>query len=374
MYAMVLNELHERLVWTEVPDPSPGPNQIRVRVVACGVCRTDLHVVDGELPDPIVPIIPGHEIVGRVDAIGSGVHGLSIGERVGIPWLGHTCGTCPYCKADRENLCDHPRFTGYTIDGGFATATVADARFAFPLGETGADEALAPLLCAGLIGWRSLGMAGSPEECTRLGLYGFGAAAHIVAQVARWQGRSVFAFTRPGDTATQDFARELGAVWAGGSDETAPEALDAAIIFAPVGDLVLPALRGVRKGGRVVCAGIHMSDIPRFPYALLWEERELLSVANLTRADGIEFLALAPQIGIVTTTTPYALSRANDALADLRSGAFHGAAVLVPDGRIADDEGGTAEVPGTVPLATHLTPASAPDPGSATSPRPGAPA
>jgi propanol-preferring alcohol dehydrogenase len=371
MHAMVLNELRSPLAWSERPDRSPGPDQIRVRVLACGVCRTDLHVVDGELPDPVFPMIPGHEIVGRIDAVGSAVEGLSIGERVGIPWLGHTCGTCPYCMADRENLCDHPGFTGYTIDGGFATSTVADARFAFPLGETGADEALAPLLCAGLIGWRSLAMTGPPETCRRLGLYGFGAAAHIVAQVARWQGRSVFAFTRPGDTPTQKFARELGAEWTGNSDEAPPEPLDAAIIFAPVGDLVPPALRAVRKGGRVVCAGIHMSDIPRFPYALLWEERELRSVANLTRADGIEFLGLAPEIGIVTTTSRYALTRANDALADLRSGAFNGAAVLVPDEKITGRDGEGAGGASTV-RNTHITTELAPNPGSATSHRPGA--
>ncbi len=296
-------------------------------MAACGVCRTDLHVVDGELPHPQVPIIPGHEIVGRVDAIGQGVKGLAIGERVGIPWLGHACGVCPYCRIQRENLCDDPIFTGYTRDGGYATATIADARFAFPIGEAGSDVSLAPLLCAGLIGWRSLGMAG---EASKLGLYGFGAAAHIIAQVARWQGRSVFAFTRPGDIATQAFARTLGAVWAGGSDEMPPEPLDAAIIFAPVGALVPSALQAVRKGGRVVCAGIHMSDIPRFPYALLWEERELVSVANLTRQDGIDFLTQAPAMGIVTHTTTYRLQQANEALADLRAGRFEGAAVLVP--------------------------------------------
>jgi propanol-preferring alcohol dehydrogenase len=300
---------------------------VRVAVAACGVCRTDLHVVDGELPHPQVPIIPGHEIVGRVDAIGQGVKGLAIGERVGIPWLGHACGVCPYCRIQRENLCDDPIFTGYTRDGGYATATIADARFAFPIGEAGSDVSLAPLLCAGLIGWRSLGMAG---EASKLGLYGFGAAAHIIAQVARWQGRSVFAFTRPGDIATQAFARTLGAVWAGGSDEMPPEPLDAAIIFAPVGALVPSALQAVRKGGRVVCAGIHMSDIPRFPYALLWEERELVSVANLTRQDGIDFLTQAPAMGIVTHTTTYRLQQANEALADLRAGRFEGAAVLVP--------------------------------------------
>ena len=328
MHAMVLKELRTALEWTELPDRLPGPGQIRVQVAACGVCRTDLHVVDGELPDPVLPIIPGHEIVGRVDMMGPGVEGFKIGERVGIPWLGHTCGVCPYCMGGQENLCDHPLFTGYTRDGGFATATIADVGFAFPLGEVGSDAALAPLLCAGLIGWRSLVIAGPGKK---LGLYGFGAAAHIVAQVAWWQERSVFAFARPGDVATQAFARSLGATWAGGSDEMPPEPLDAAIIFATVGDLVPLALRAVRKGGRVVCAGIHMSDIPSFPYRLLWEERQLLSVANLTRRDGIDFLRMAPEIDIVTTTTLYPLTKANEALADLRSGSFEGAAVLVPD-------------------------------------------
>jgi len=327
MHAMVLKKLGAALEWTELADRQPGPGEIRVNVAACGVCHTDLHVVDGELPDPKVPIIPGHEIVGRIDAIGAGVEGLHVGERVGIPWLGHTCGVCPYCARSQENLCDRPLFTGYTRDGGFATATIADARFAFPLGETGSDVALAPLLCAGLIGWRSLVIAG---EGKNLGLYGYGAAAHIIAQVAKWQGRTVFAFTRPGDVATQAFARRLGATWAGGSDETPPQRLDAAIIFATVGDLVPLALKAVRKGGRVVCAGIHMSDIPSFPYQLLWEERQLVSVANLTRQDGIDFLRLAPEIGIVTETTRYPLIRANQALADLRAGRFDGAAVLVP--------------------------------------------
>jgi propanol-preferring alcohol dehydrogenase len=324
---MVLNGLRTPLEWTDLPDRLPGPGQIRVKVSACGVCRTDLHVVDGELPDPIVPIIPGHEIVGRIDAIGPDVEGLTIGERVGVPWLGHTCGVCPYCRMQRENLCDHPVFTGYTRDGGFATATIADARFAFPLGEVGSDVLLAPLLCAGLIGWRSLTIAGDGKT---LGLYGFGAAAHIIAQVAKWQGRSVYAFTRPGDAVTQAFARTLGAAWAGGSDETPPETLDAAIIFATVGALVPRALKAVRKGGRVVCAGIHMSDIPSLPYALLWQERQLLSVANLTRQDGVEFLRQAPEMGIVTHTTTYPLKHANEALADLRAGRFDGAAVLVP--------------------------------------------
>jgi propanol-preferring alcohol dehydrogenase len=327
MHAMVLNKPGAALEWTDLADRLPGPGEIRVKVGACGVCRTDLHVLDGDLPDAKLPIIPGHEIVGRIDALGSGVAGLQVGQRVGIPWLAHTCGVCPYCAGHRENLCDRPAFTGYTRDGGFATATIADARFAFPLGEAGTDVELAPLLCAGLIGWRSLVIAGVGGN---LGLYGFGAAAHLVAQIARWQGRSVFAFTRPGDAATQAFARRLGAAWVGGSDEMPPEPLDAAIIFASVGDLVPLALKAVRKGGRVVCAGIHMSDIPTFPYRLLWEERELVSVANLTRQDGLDFLALAPQVGIVTQTTRYPLDRANEALADLRAGRFEGAAVLVP--------------------------------------------
>ena len=327
MQAMLLKKSGGALEWTDLPDRQPGPGEIRVKVTACGVCRTDLHVVDGELPNPKLPIIPGHEIVGRIDTIGAGVAGLRLGERVGIPWLGHTCGTCPYCLGGQENLCDHPQFNGYTRDGGFATATIADARFAFPLGEAGDDVALAPLLCAGLIGWRSLVIAGVGRK---LGLYGFGAAAHIVAQVATSQGRSVYAFTRPGDVGSQRFARQLGAAWAGGSDESPPEPLDAAILFAAVGDLVPAALKAVRKGGRVVCAGIHMSDIPSFPYRLLWEERQIVSVANLTRQDGIEFLRVATQIGIETRTTRYALEQANLALADLRAGRFEGAAVLVP--------------------------------------------
>jgi len=327
MHAMVLKKLGAALEWTELADPEPGPGEIRVRVVACGVCRTDLHVVDGELPDPKVPIIPGHEIVGRIDKLGPGVDGLSVGERVGVPWLGRTCGQCSYCKQGQENLCDTPLFTGYARNGGFATTTIADARFAFPLGEIGGDAALAPLLCAGLIGWRSLAIAGNGKK---LGLFGFGAAAHIMAQVAKWQGQSVFAFTRPGDLPTQAFARRLGSTWVGGSDQLPPEPLDAAIIFAPVGALVPLALKAVKKGGRVVCAGIHMSDIPSFPYRLLWEERQLVSVANLTRKDGIDFLRLAPEIGIVTETTQYPLIKANQALDDLRAGRFEGAAVLVP--------------------------------------------
>jgi propanol-preferring alcohol dehydrogenase len=327
MNAMVLKKIRTALEWIELADPQAGRNEIRVKVAACGVCRTDLHVVDGELPEPKVPIIPGHEIVGRIDLLGAGVKGLKIGERVGIPWLGHTCGVCPYCIGGQENICDHPLFTGYTRNGGFATMVIADARFAFPLGETGGDVSLAPLLCAGLIGWRSLVMAGKGKK---IGLYGFGAAAHIIAQVAKWQGRAVFAFTRPGDLSTQTFARSLGAFWAGGSDELPPEPLDAAILFATVGDLVPLALKAVHKGGRVVCAGIHKSDIPSFPYRLLWEERQLVSVANLTRQDGIEFLRLAPEMGIVTKTTSYRLNLANQALADLRAGRFEGAAVLVP--------------------------------------------
>jgi alcohol dehydrogenase, propanol-preferring len=326
MLAMILERPGEPLKLIERPDPQPGDGEVSVRVSACGVCRTDLHVVDGDLPNPKLPIVPGHEIVGYVEAVGQGVDALAPGMRVGIPWLGHTCGHCPYCRAGRENLCDYPLFTGYTRDGGFATRTVADARFVFRLPQSGEDVATAPLLCAGLIGWRSLRMAG---EGKKIGLYGFGAAAHIIAQVARWQGREVFAFTRPGDAAAQAFARRLGASWAGGSDETPPEPLDCAIIYAPVGALVPAALRAVRKGGRVVCAGIYMSDIPSFPYRLLWEERELLSVANLTRNDGDEFFAVARQAGIVTETHAYPLSRANDALADLRMGRLQGAAVLV---------------------------------------------
>ncbi len=327
MHAMVLKQIGAPLDWTEFPDKDLAPGEIRVKVTACGVCRTDLHVVDGELPDAKLPIIPGHEIVGRIDKLGEGVKGLHLGERVGIPWLGHTCGICAYCMCNQENLCDSPLFNGYTRDGGFATSTIVDARFAFPLGEFGNDVEIAPLLCAGLIGWRSLVIAGMGKK---IGLYGFGAAAHILIQVALWQGRSVYAFTRPGDMVTQDFALQLGAKWAGNSDEMPPEPLDVAIIFAPAGDLVPLALKAVRKGGRVVCAGIHMSDIPSFPYHILWEERQLVSVANLTRQDGIDFLGLAPKIGIATKTTIYPLAQANQALADLCNGRFEGSAVLVP--------------------------------------------
>lgn len=327
MRAMVLRETGKPLMIEERASPSPGPGEIRVAVEACAVCRTDLHVVDGELPNPRLPVIPGHEIVGRVEAIGAGVSGRRLGERVGIPWLGHTCGRCPYCASGHENLCDEPLFTGYTRDGGFASHVVADADYAFALPDDGDPVALAPLLCAGLIGWRSLTAAGPGE---RIGIYGFGAAAHIITQVCTWQGRRVFAFTRPGDVDAQDFARSLGAVWAGASDEASPETLDAAIIFAPVGDLVPLALRAVRKGGRVVCGGIHMSDIPAFPYRLLWEERQVVSVANLTRQDATEFLAIVPQAGIRTQTVRYPLEAANEALADLRAGRLQGVAVLIP--------------------------------------------
>ena len=327
MRAMVLDKAQTPLALRERPVPPPGRGELLVTIAACGVCRTDLHVVDGDLTEPKLPIVPGHEIVGRVAAVGAGVAGFDIGERVGVPWLGATCGICPYCRSGRENLCDHPLFTGYTRDGGFATHTIADARYCFPLGEAGDDAEIAPWLCAGLIGWRSYRLAGDGET---LGLYGFGAAAHILAQVARWQGRRIFAFTRSGDMAAQDFARSLGAVWAGGSEELPPEPLDAAIIFAPVGALVPAALKTVKKGGRVVCGGIHMSDIPRFPYSSLWEERQVLSVANLTREDAREFLSIAPKAGVNAEVTRYPLAQANEALSDLRDGRLQGAAVLIP--------------------------------------------
>jgi propanol-preferring alcohol dehydrogenase len=331
MRAMVLHEPGQALRFEERVLPVPAAAEVRLRVLACAVCRTDLHVVDGELPLPCLPIVPGHEIVGVVDAVGAGVETLHLGDRVGVPWLAHTCGHCTYCRLGRENLCDTPLFTGHGRDGGFATHVLADAGFCLPLPAALAQDAVscAPLLCAGLIGWRALRMAG--DDARRLGLYGFGAAAHLIAQVAQHQGREVYAFTRAGDAAGQDFARSLGAVWAGDSAQQPPEPLDAAIIFAPVGALVPLALRAVRKGGRVVCGGIHMSDIPSFPYRLLWEERELLSVANLTRADGTEFLGVVACAPLRVETTPYPLQRANDALADLRSGRVHGAAVLVPD-------------------------------------------
>jgi alcohol dehydrogenase, propanol-preferring len=327
MQAMVLERPGAPLKLVESSDPRPAIGEVRVRVAACGVCRTDLHVVDGELPNPKLPIVPGHEIVGRIDMVGDGVNALNVGQRVGVPWLGRTCGQCRYCRDGRENLCDRPLFTGYTRDGGYATHAVADARYVFALPEDEDDVATAPLLCAGLIGWRSLHIAG---DGAKLGLYGFGAAAHIIAQVARWQGRDVFAFTRQGDDAAQAFAKKLGACWAGSSEDVPPEPLDCAIIYAPVGALVPAALRAVRKGGRVVCAGIHMSDIPSFPYDILWQEREIKSVANLTRQDGEEFFKIVPKARIQTQTTSYPLVRANEALADLRSGRLHGAAVLVP--------------------------------------------
>lgn len=327
MRAMVLERPGAPLVMRERPVPAPGRGEILVEVEACGVCRTDLHVVDGELPDIRCPIVPGHEIVGRVAAAGEGVAGVSPGARVGIPWLGSTCGVCPYCRAGRENLCDRPVFTGYTRDGGFATHSLADARYCFALPEATDAAALSPLMCAGLIGWRSYRMAG---DGAALGIYGFGAAAHILAQVAVWHGRRVYAFTRAGDAAAQAFARSLGAVWAGASDARPPEPLDAAIIFAPVGALVPIALRAVKKGGRVVCGGIHMSDIPSFPYRILWEERQVVSVANLTRADAHEFLAVAPTARVKTEVMRYPLAEANSALDDLRGGRLQGAAVLIP--------------------------------------------
>jgi propanol-preferring alcohol dehydrogenase len=328
MRAMVLERPKTLLVLEERPDPVPGPGEIRVKVSACAVCRTDLHVVDGDLPPHRSPVVPGHEIVGRIDALGAGVTDLALGARVGIPWLGRTCGTCPWCAGGAENLCDEPAFTGWDRDGGFATHVVADAAFAVPLDDLDLDDvAAAPLMCAGLIGWRSLVKAG---EGRVLGLYGFGAAAHIVAQVAKHQGRRVFAFTRPGDGEAQAFARSLGCDWAGDAGATPPEPLDAAIIFAPVGELVPEALRVVKKGGRVVCGGIHMSDIPAFPYALLWQEREVVSVANLTRADARDFLAVAKDARPHIATHVYPLERANEALDDLRAGRFSGAAVLVP--------------------------------------------
>lgn len=325
MQAMQLLAPRQPLAAVELPVPVAGPNQVLVRVHACGVCRTDLHIVDGELAHPKLPLVPGHQIVGTVTAAGPGVTAHRVGDRVGVPWLGWTCGVCRYCTSGRENLCDRAKFTGYDIDGGYAQFTVADERYAFALPADYPDLQAAPLLCAGLIGYRSLRMTG---DAHRLGLYGFGGAAHLIAQVAVWEGRRVFGLTRPGDTAAQEFARSLGAVWAGGSDETPPEELDAAIIFAPVGELVPAALRAVAKGGRVVCAGIHMSDIPSFPYDILWGEREVRSVANLTRADGEAFLAVAPRVPLRSEVHPYPLADANRALDDLRSGRFTGAAVL----------------------------------------------
>ncbi len=325
---MVLFEPHRPLRLTELPTPGPGTGQVLVRVAACAVCRTDLHVVDGELPNPKLPLVPGHEIVGRIAEAGAGVERFKPGDRVGIPWLGWTCGECNFCRSQRENLCDGARFTGYTLDGGYAEYTLADERFCFSIPDRYSDAETAPLLCAGLIGYRSLVKAGNAQ---RLGIYGFGAAAHIVAQVARFQGRQVFAFTRPGDTAAQKFALSLGAAWAGDSNAPSPSPLDAAIIFAPAGELVPQALRAVGKGGTVVCGGIHMSDIPSFPYSILWGERTVCSVANLTRRDGEEFLALAPRVPVRTEIQKLPLSAANEALQKLRTGKLQGAAVLMVD-------------------------------------------
>ena len=325
MEAMLLKSAHAPLELASVRRPRPRPGDVLVKVAACGVCRTDLHVVDGELPNPKRPVIPGHEIVGTVVEVGAGSVAFRPGDRVGIPWLGYTCGACAYCVSGRENLCDFARFTGYTIDGGYAEYAVADSRYCFRLPADRSDVELAPWLCAGLIGYRALKQAGDGK---RVGIYGFGAAAHIVAQLARHQGREIYAFTRAGDADSQRFARDLGATWAGGSDEPAPTALDAALLFAPVGDLVPKALRDVAKGGTVVCAGIHMSDIPRFPYEILWGERQIRSVANLTRRDGIEFIELAQEAAIRTQVVPFPLASANAALAALRAGTLTGAAVL----------------------------------------------
>jgi len=327
MRAMVLHTQGQPLTEAQVPIPEPGPGRLVLKVRACGVCRTDLHVLDGDLNEPKLPLIPGHEIVGTVEALGPGIEKFRIGGRVGVPWLGWTCGRCPFCRTGRENLCDRALFTGYTLDGGYAEYATADERYCFAVPESYSDVQAAPLLCAGLIGFRALSFAG---PAARLGLYGFGAAAHIIAQIAVGQGRKVFAFTRPGDGAKQEFARRLGAVWAGDSGVLPPEELEAALIFAPAGDLVPAALRAVEKGGTVVCAGIHMSAIPAFPYQILWGERRVVSVANLTRQDGETFFALAARIPIRTEARVYPLREANRALSDLRAGAFQGAAVLVP--------------------------------------------
>jgi propanol-preferring alcohol dehydrogenase len=341
MRAMLLDAPRRPLRPADVPVPVPGPGEVLLRVAACAVCRTDLHVVDGELGDPALPLVPGHEIVGRVESVGPGAATFAPGARVGVPWLAWTCGECAYCRAGAENLCPRARFTGYTRDGGYAEYAVADARFCFPLPERYRDVPAAPLLCAGLIGHRAYRIATERPfggEVRRLGLYGFGAAAHLIVQVAVADGRTVYAFTRPGDSAAQVHARTLGASWAGGSDETAPEPLDAALIFAPVGPLVPVALRAIRPGGTVVCAGIHMSDVPSFPYALLWQERVLRSVANLTRADGESFLARAAAVRLRVDTSTYPLEDANLALDDLRAGRLRGAAVLVPAGAAAGEE------------------------------------
>ena len=325
---MQLDAPGERLYMVERPLPEPGPGEVRIAISACGVCRTDLHIADGDIHGTL-PIVPGHEIVGRVEQLGAGVTNIAVGQRVGVPWLGHSCGTCPYCATQRENLCDDPGFTGFTRDGGFASHCVADARYCFPIPDAFDDVHAAPLLCAGLIGYRAYRMAGNAPT---IGLYGFGAAAHILAQIAIWQGRRVFAFTRDGDAQSQHFARQLGCEWAGASSAPPPTQLDAAILFAPVGDLVPRALKAVKKGGVVICAGIHMSDIPAFPYADLWEERRIQSVANLTRKDGTEFLPLAAEAGVTTHVTAMPLAEANEALDQLRSGAVDGAIVLRMDG------------------------------------------
>jgi len=323
---MLLEKQRQPLKLVEVPVPQPRAGQVLIKVHTCGVCRTDLHVLDGDLTEPKLPLILGHQIVGTVAGLGAGVERFALGQRIGVPWLGYTDGTCRYCLRGQENLCDHPEFTGYTLDGGYAEYTVADQRYCFQLPESYNDIDTAPLLCAGLIGYRTYRMAG--EHAERLGIYGFGAAGHIIAQVATYQGKRVFAFTRPGDDATQAFARRLGVYWAGGSDEMPPEELDAALVLAPVGALMVTALRAVAKGGMVVSGGIHMTDIPSFPYHLLWEERTIRSVANLTRKDGEEFLQIAPQVPVRTEVTPYPLEGANQALDDLRSGKLDGAAVL----------------------------------------------
>jgi propanol-preferring alcohol dehydrogenase len=330
MYAMVLTAPNTPLVGERRPEPQPGPGELRLRVLVCGVCRTDLHVVDGELPQLKSPIVPGHEIIGRVEAVGEGVAAVSLGARMGVPWLGETCGRCAYCLAGEENLCDRPGFTGWTRDGGYADTVVARADYCFPIPDGYGDAEAAPLMCAGLIGYRSWRKACEGRPVKRLGLYGFGAAAHLLAQLAVWSGQEVHAFTRTGDGAAQALACELGCRWVGGSEEAPPQPLDAAIIFAPVGGLVPLALKAVRKGGIVVCGGIHMSDIPQFPYALLWEERRLVSVANLTRQDGRDYLPLAAKAGVRPQVVTYSLGEANAALADLRRGAFAGAAVLTP--------------------------------------------
>ena len=328
MKAMILKRQGQPLEAVDIPVPKITPQQVLIKIHACGVCRTDLHVVDGDLTEPVLPVVPGHQIVGRVEHVGSAVTTARVGDRVGVPWLGGSCGECNYCLTGRENLCDQSRYTGYQINGGFAEFCAADERFVFPIPSGYPDLQAAPLLCAGLIGYRALNMAGNGR---RLGFYGFGAAAHILIQVCRFQKREVYAFTRDGDRPAQEFARKLGAAWAGDSSQPSPQPLDAAIIFAPVGDLVPKALRDVVKGGIVVCAGIHMSDIPSFPYAILWGERSVKSVANLTRRDGEEFLALAPQVPVETEVHPYPLERTNDALDDLRAGRFTGAAVIAID-------------------------------------------